>query len=340
MSILQYHDPEKFNCLCHRKFENLCTQKLKQKAIFKEIDNYIFDNKEQTDEKFRKIFTLLLKNCVEEKFIKNFPKFLSIKSELFLNLNKNYMVDFLSEDGIEKIKIAKNLNLANLKKIEKIKSQTENENEFNKIIDFASKVIKKKNNFSKNSTLINQLLSKNFSDEDLKKVKNFINSLNENIIENKKEKEKTYKSPEFIFRHSITSSYEFRSWFEIRNYPIPDDEPEEEIYRYLENCKNRAVNNVINFLKKNNNYDFSQFGSHSRNQYFLRDVFKNGREIIIFVRCTDFGWFQIGKTNQVNVLKKNNCECWGDNGVNDPEIINIGTIIERNGLFNTKINLI
>ena len=46
------------------------------------------------------IFKLLLKNYIEKKFIKNFTKFLFFKSELYFNLKKYYMVDFLSDYGI------------------------------------------------------------------------------------------------------------------------------------------------------------------------------------------------------------------------------------------------
>ena len=336
--ILQYYDPELVNNLCYRKFEKLAFQKTNNEIIYKNIDNYIYDNKKSTDKKFKMIFKLLLKNCVEKEFIKNFPKFLSIKSELYLNLNKDYMVDFLSEDGIQKVKIAKDINLETLIKVKKLQNECETKNDFEELIDLAQTLFKKKERFNVNKRIIEKLQKKNLSEEHIKKILNFIDSLSENIIEDKQEKEKTYRSPQFIFRHSINTRQEWINWFDIREFEIPENEPDESIYNDFQIRKDRAVNNVIKFLRKKEEYDFSQFISDSsQNGYFLRDIFKNGKEVIVFVRCTDFGWFQIVRENQSNVLKKVNCECWGDNGRDDPEIINIGKIIRKNGLFNKKI---
>ena len=72
--------------------------------------------------------------------------------------------------------------------------------------------------------------------------------------------------------------------------------------------------------------------SAAPNFNIIHGVKKNGKAIDLLCRPTDNEKLVIHSANEIEILKKENYELWGDDGDNCPRIITFGEIIDENDL--------
>ena len=116
----------------------------------------------------------------------------------------------------------------------------------------------------------------------------------------KKAKQINYNTQEFFVTNNISNEY-----FKKKNY-IFNNNSFQENYIISQKMLKRSVQNVINFLKSKKNYNCQNYiiDSKTANNNIIKNITKNGAELIIIVRPTDYDYIKFHNFDEINELKK------------------------------------
>ncbi|RAJ80087.1 hypothetical protein CLV59_105194 [Chitinophaga dinghuensis] len=103
-----------------------------------------------------------------------------------------------------------------------------------------------------------------------------------------------------------------------------------ETFLFVEKLIGRAINNVISHLETLEEYDVS--GRQKLANTAFGGIKKNGVEISIVIRPSDYGQVIVYYASEKNYLDFENAELWIDNGFDVPRHLTLGKILKTTGI--------
>ena len=311
LNIIDSNLTDKF---INENFLNYTFKKFTLQNSFDKIDNFIKDNQQLDQNKLKKVINELSKLDEYKLIILKFPFYYMNRDNIFFK--------FMNEKN--KKDVRKLLSSENgCKLIENINKLDENQKEeFLKIDGKKINFLKKINEMDYTDEEIIKILKE--KNEDIKKLEE-LKKLKEDLKE-LKQKEKKLKEKEqilnknqveeFLAVRNITSSIQLNHYIKITNFNINNIIITKEKYEIIKKMLNRSVKNVIDYIKKQVNYNCEEISIvNTENLNILKGVKKNGVYIFILIRPTDYKWIQFHNYDEVNVLVREDSELWGDNGL-------------------------
>ncbi|MGG5342071.1 sacsin N-terminal ATP-binding-like domain-containing protein [Enterococcus sp. AZ192] len=101
-------------------------------------------------------------------------------------------------------------------------------------------------------------------------------------------------------------------------------------FDYVQKLLNRSKENVLNFLKKKGEYDFSNYMEISNTIILAR---KNEEDIFVIIRPSDYDQVIIYYDTEKDILDfEKDWELWVENGKTEPQKISFGKILKMTGI--------
>jgi len=100
--------------------------------------------------------------------------------------------------------------------------------------------------------------------------------------------------------------------------------------KYIERLITRAVDNIIEHLKKHPEYDCTYY--YKIADSIIGGITKNGNEITVVARPSDNDEVLIYYTSEFDVLEYVDAEFWYEDGINTPKQITLGQLLKKTGI--------
>ncbi|WP_291578350.1 sacsin N-terminal ATP-binding-like domain-containing protein [Clostridium sp. UBA6640] len=148
-----------------------------------------------------------------------------------------------------------------------------------------------------------------------------------------KPKEVTEISKEFLAEWGISTEEELKYALSNNIFGaefLHDSTRSLEMFNYVKEILERSQRNILDYLRKQNDYDISDCMQISKTIFVIK---KHNTEIYLITRPSDCGQVVLYYDSEFDLLDyEKDCELWVEDGINEPQKLTFGKILKLTGV--------